>query len=227
MELVEPTATNTKKEKNTKDLKESLQILQTWFSPLFPVGSFSYSHGLEAMINDNLIKSKEDILEYLKCILKYGSGKNDIILIKYAYQGEEINDLALSLCPTKERKIESIEMGNAFRKVLEDSWNYKIQENTAYPVSVGKAAKYFKIPLNLTIISYLQSFASNLINVCIKHIPIGQKVGQDCIIQMYDLIREIENESKNLELEDLGGVCFNSDIYSIKHENLKTRIYKT
>ena len=227
MELVEPTATNIKKEKNTKDLKESLQILQTWFSPLFPVGSFSYSHGLEAMINDNLIKSKEDILEYLKCILKYGSGKNDIILIKYAYQGEEINDLALSLCPTKERKIESIEMGNAFRKVLEDSWNYKIQENTAYPVSVGKAAKYFKIPLNLTIISYLQSFASNLINVCIKHIPIGQKVGQDCIIQMYDLIREIENESKNLELEDLGGVCFNSDIYSIKHENLKSLIYKT
>ena len=227
MELVEPTATNIKKEKNTKDLKESLQILQTWFSPLFPVGSFSYSHGLEAMINDNLIKSKEDILEYLKCILKYGSGKNDIILIKYAYQGEEINDLALSLCPTKERKIESIEMGNAFRKVLEDSWNYKIQENTAYPVSVGKAAKYFKIPLNLTIISYLQSFASNLINVCIKHIPIGQKVGQDCTIQTYDLIREIENESKNLELEDLGGVCFNSDIYSIKHENLRTRIYKT
>ena len=227
MELVEPTATNIKKEKNTKDLKESLQILQTWFSPLFPVGSFSYSHGLEAMINDNLIKSKEDILEYLKCILKYGSGKNDIILIKYAYQGEDVNDLALSLCPTRERKIESIEMGNAFRKVLEDSWNYKIQENTAYPISVGKAAKYFKIPLNLTIISYLQSFASNLINVCIKHIPIGQKVGQDCIIQMYDLIREIENESKNLELEDLGGVCFTSDIYSIKHENLKTRIYKT
>ena len=226
MELVEPIAINTKL-KNKKDLKESLQILQTWFSPSFPVGSFSYSHGLEAMINDNFIKSKEDILDYLKCILKYGTGKNDIILMKYTYQGEELNELALSLCPSKERKIESIEMGNAFRKVLEDSWNYKIQENTAYPVSVGKAAKYFKIPLNLTIISYLQSFASNLINVCIKHIPIGQKVGQDCIIQMYDLIREIENESKNLELEDLGGVCFNSDIYSIKHENLKTRIYKT
>ena len=226
MELVEPIAINTKI-KSKKDLKESLQILQTWFSPSFPVGSFSYSHGLEAMINDNLIKSKEDILDYLKCTLKYGTGKNDIILMKYTYQGEELNELALSLCPSKERKIESIEMGNAFRKVLEDSWNYKIQENTAYPVSVGKAAKYFKIPLNLTIISYLQSFASNLINVCIKHIPIGQKVGQDCIIQMYDLIREIENESKNLELEDLGGVCFNSDIYSIKHENLKTRIYKT
>ena len=32
MELVEPTAINTKKNNITKDLKESLQILQTWFS---------------------------------------------------------------------------------------------------------------------------------------------------------------------------------------------------
>ena len=179
MELVEPIAINTKKNNSKKDLKESLQILQTWFSPSFPVGSFSYSHGLEAMINDDLIKSKEDILDYLKSVLKHGTGKNDIILIKHSYLGEELNELALSLCPTKERKIECIEMGNAFRKVLGDSWNYKIPENTAYPISVGKAAKHFNIPLNLTIISYLQSFASNLINVCVKHIPIGQKVGQD------------------------------------------------
>ena len=201
--------------KNKKDLKESLQILQTWFSPSFPVGSFSYSHGLEAMINDNFIKSKEDILDYLKCILKYGTGKNDVILIKYTSEGEELNELALSLCPSKERKIESIEMGNAFRKVLADSWDFKILENTAYPIAVAKAAKHFGIPLNLTIVSYLQSFVSNLISVCIKHIPIGQKIGQDCIIKTYDLIREIEKESQNLNLEDLGGICFNSDIYSI------------
>ena len=109
MELVEPIAINTKI-KSKKDLKESLQILQTWFSPSFPVGSFSYSHGLEAMINDNFIKSKEDILDYLKCILKYGTGKNDVILMKYTYQGKELNELALSLCPSKERKIESIEI---------------------------------------------------------------------------------------------------------------------
>ena len=107
MELEEPIAINTKI-KSKKDLKEALQILQTWFSPSFPVGSFSYSHGLEAMINDNLIKSKEDILDYLKCILKHGTCKNDVILMKYTYQGEELNELALSLCPSKERKIERI-----------------------------------------------------------------------------------------------------------------------
>ena len=39
--------------------------------------------------------------------------------------------------------------------------------------------------------------------------------------------RNVYASSENLNLEDLGGICFNSDIYSIKHENLKTRIYKT
>ena len=34
-------------------------------------------------------------------------------------------------------------MGNAFRKVLADSWDFKILENTAYPIAVGKAAKHF------------------------------------------------------------------------------------
>ena len=90
MELAEPTAINIKNNNNTKDLKESLQILQTWFSPLFPVGSFSYSHGLEAMIDDNLIKSKEDILDYLKSVLKEGSNKAFNISSKVLYDIYEI-----------------------------------------------------------------------------------------------------------------------------------------
>ena len=104
MELEEPIAINTKI-KSKKDLKEALQILQTWFSPSFPVGSFSYSHGLEAMINDNLIKSKEDILDYLKCILKYGTGKNDVIgySSKCKKCGEETNGLKCPKCESAKK----------------------------------------------------------------------------------------------------------------------------
>ena len=130
-----------------RDLRETLQILQTWFSPLFPIGGYSFSHGLEAMINNNLIKTENDILDHLNCLIRFGSFKNDSILIKYSYNGEELNDLALSLCASKERKIETLEMGNSFRKVLKDSWDYTVDENTAYPIIIGKAAKYFNLPL--------------------------------------------------------------------------------
>ena len=67
MVLVEPIVTNIK----NRDLKETLLILQTCFSPLFPIGGYSFSHGLEAMINDNLIKTENDILDHLNCLIKY------------------------------------------------------------------------------------------------------------------------------------------------------------
>ena len=227
MELEEPIAININKKRLTENLEQSLQILQTWFSPSFPIGSYSFSHGLEALIEDKLIANKQDILDFLNCILLYGTCKNEIILIKYAYQGSDLNDFAFSLCPSKERKIESLEMGNAFRKILKDSWDYELPINTAYPICIGKAANHFQIPLNLTMISFLQSFISNLVNVCVKHIPIGQKIGQDCIVNSLKSVKKIVKKSDKYSLDDIGGICFNSDIYSIKHERLLTRVYKT
>ena len=90
------------------------------------------------------------------------------------YNGEEVNELAFALCPSKERWIESSNLGKAFCKNIKENWGYKIDTNLAYPIAVGKAGSYFKIPLEKLLIAFLQSFVSNLINVGIKHIPLGQ-----------------------------------------------------
>ena len=42
-------------------IKDPLQILQIWFSSSFPVGSYAYSHGLEAIIDNKLINNKNDV----------------------------------------------------------------------------------------------------------------------------------------------------------------------
>ena len=76
-----------------KKIKDTLQILQIWFSSSFPVGSYAYSHGLEALIDDNKIKNKDDVREYLEALLFYGSLRNDYIFLKSVYMGEEINVL--------------------------------------------------------------------------------------------------------------------------------------
>ena len=227
MVSAEHIATNIDKIGNEDKLDEFIQILSTWFSPSFPIGSYTFSHGLESMIENKLIKNKLEINDYIKSILYHGTCKNEIILIKFAYKGLDLNDFALSLCSSKERKIETLAMGNNFRKILKESWQYELPENIVYPVAIGIAANFFQLPLKLTIISFLQSFISNLINICVKHIPIGQKIGQDCLINSFSLIREIVKKNENCTLDDIGGICFNADIHSIKHENLKTRIYKT
>ena len=207
--------------------KEKLQILQIWFSPSFPIGSYVYSHGLEAMIEGKIIKDYDDVMEYINSIVFYGSCKNDFIFIKSSYEGLDLNDLALAICSSKERKIETLALGNAFQKILKESWGCELPKNLAYPICVAQAGKKFKISSNLISMFFLQSFISNLINVCVKHIPLGQKIGQDCARASIDIINEFFLISRNYSLDNLGSICFNADIYSIKHENQISRVYSS
>ena len=209
------------------EMKDPLQILQIWFSSSFPVGSYAYSHGLEAIIDHKKINNKEDVSEFLNALLFYGTLRNDYIFLNSIYKGDEINDLILASASTKERRIEMIDMGNSFRKIMKDSWELSLADNTAFVYCVGKAALHFKINFNDLIRFYLQSYISNLINVCVKHIPISQKDGQKLNVLFIDQIQKFLNQSKKLSLKDIGTTFFVADIFAIKHENLNSRINLT
>ena len=210
-----------------KKIKDPLQILQIWFSSSFPVGSYAYSHGLEALIDDDKIKNRDDVREYLEALLFYGSLRNDYIFLKSVYLGEEINDLILASASSKERHIEMIDMGNSFRKIMKDSWELVLEENTSFVYCISKAALHFNIKFDDLIKFYLQSYISNLINVCVKHIPMSQKDGQMLNVNFIDQIQKFLAKSDELTLKDIGTSFFIGDIFAIKHENLDSRIYLT
>ena len=209
------------------NIKDPLQILQIWFSSSFPVGSYAYSHGLEAIIDNKLIKNKNDVEEFLNALLFNGTLRNEYIFIKSVYEGKEINNLILSSASSKERQIEMVDMGNSFRKIMKQSWDLELTENTAFTYCLSKAAIHFNIKFEYLIKFYLQSFISNLINVCVKHIPISQKDGQKLNVIFINQIQDFLQKSEKLNLEDIGSTFFIGDLFSIKHENLETRIYLT
>ena len=210
-----------------KKIKDPLQILQIWFSSSFPVGSYAYSHGLEALIDDDKIKNRDHVREYLEALLFYGSLRNDYIFLKSVYMGEEINDLILASASSKERHTEMIDMGNSFRKIMKDSWELVLEENTSFVYCISKAALHFNIKFDDLIKFYLQSYISNLINVCVKHIPMSQKDGQILNVNFIDQIQKFLDQSYQLTLKDIGTSFFIGDIFAIKHENLASRIYLT
>ena len=223
MVWAEHIATNIK----MKKFKDPYQILQIWFSSSFPIGSYAYSHGLEALIDDKKIKNKDDVKEFLDALLFYGTLRNDYIFMKSIYKGEEINELILASASSKERKIEMIDMGNSFRKIMKDSWELSLPENTSFIYCLAKAGLHFDIKFDDLIKFYLQSFISNLINVCVKHIPMSQKDGQSLNVIFINQIQEFLTHSDKLTLKDIGTTFFIGDIFAIKHEYLDSRIYLT
>ena len=223
MVWVEHIVTNIK----MKKFKDPHQILQVWFSSSFPIGSYAYSHGLEALIDDKKIKNNNDVKEFLGALLFYGTLRNDYIFMKSIYKGEKINELILASASSKERQIEMIDMGNSFRKIMKDSWELSLPENTSFIYCLAKAGLHFDIKFDDLIKFYLQSFISNLINVCVKHIPMSQKDGQSLNVIFINQIQEFLSHSDKLTLKDIGSSFFIGDIFAIKHEYLDSRIYLT
>ena len=91
----------------------------------------------------------------------------------------------------------------------------------------GKSGLHFDIDFDDLIKFYLQSFISNLINVCVKHIPMSQKDGQSLNVIFINQIQDFLTHSDKLTLKDIGSTFFIGDIFAIKHENLESRIYLT
>lgn len=216
--------TNTK---NTKNKFDYHQVLFSWFSPNFPIGSFNFSHGLEAAVEMKFIHDNFTLENWISNLITDGSGKTDVILLSNAYRGKNINELALALCPSKERWIESIKLGKSFSKNIRDNWSYNIEDELAFPVALGKAGSFFSIPLDQLLIIFLQSFASNLITFGMKHIPLGQSAGQKILINLIPVIQAQSMKYKNYDIKDIGSSAFISDLASMYHENLKNRIYQT
>ena len=211
-----------------RNQSDSIMILQAWFSPSFPVGAFSYSHGLESAINSGFIKSSNDLVGWINHLLKEGSVWNDGVFLSAAYNNlSDVNCLCLSLAASRGRHIETSEMGSAFVRVVNNVYGLKLREDLTYSVAVGEAARELKIDLRLTLQSFLQSFVNNLIHVGIRIIPIGQETGQECFFQLMPNIKSLADELTNSSLDDLRGSAFFADLLSMQHEYSEQRIFRT
>ena len=105
--------------------KDFLTALQ-WLSPAFPVGSFAYSHGLEWAISAGRVTQEAELLEWVRDLIQFGSGRNDAFLVSLGYQAHDIQALrdlnahALALSASRERQAETVFQGQAFVKTLKD-----------------------------------------------------------------------------------------------------------
>ena len=209
-----------------------LHKLNAWFSPSYPVGAFSYSHGLEAVVSDGDVGSADDLYQWLSDCLWFGAGRNDAIFLAHAYRAgdraglTELAELAVALAASPERQLETTAQGAAFAKVTQNVWGGDLAD-LPYPVAVGAAARAEGIPLDMTLSLYLHAFAANIIAAGVRFIPLGQTDGQQVLARLFPAFDAIAAEAAEATLDDLGSATFRADLASMQHETLKTRIFRS
>ncbi len=211
---------------------EALLTLMQWLSPSYPVGAFSYSHGLEWAVQAGDVFDVDSFQDWLSDIIQHGAGRNDVILLAAAYGAQdkaellEVDTLARALSPSRERLMETADQGAAFVRVTSDIWGLDMSELT-FAVSVGAASSAAGFALGATARLFLQAFAGNLVSAAIRLVPLGQTEGQRCLASLSPLCLRTVEQALGQGIDDLGSCTFLADIASMKHETQYSRLFRS
>jgi urease accessory protein len=218
--------------------------LLTWLSPAFPVGAFSYSHGLEWTVEAGDVRDVATLVAWIEDILRHGGGRNDAILFVHSWRAAAIGDrgglralaaLGTALATSRERHLEATGQGAAFLAAIDAVWPAPVLDalteelpgGVPYPVVVAAATAAHGIALEAALQSYLLAFATNLVSAGVRLIPLGQTDGLRALARLDSVVAEVAAAAPTLTLEDLGGCVVRADIAAMRHETQYTRLFRS
>ncbi len=211
---------------------DPILTLAQWLSPAFPVGAFTYSHGLEALVDAGTVHDAASFTEWLSDTLQHGAGQNDVILLAHAYNADtvealtEIDAFARALAPSAERLLETDQQGAAFARTASAIHDLDLTTLT-YPVAVGRAAHLQNLPLPDTARLFLHAFAANLTSAATRLVPLGQTEAQATLTAVTPLCQDVADQAVTLSLDDIAASTFASDIASMRHETQYSRLFRS
>ena len=226
---------------------DGLMDLMTWLSPSFPVGAYTYSHGVEFAVEEGLVHSGDSLKDWCEGAVLYGSGALEGVFFKEAWRlGESgqvdeliaLNEYANAMRPTSELALESEAQGRAFlstmldilpnphlkqlRLVLQDQ-----KEHAAYPVIVGAVCGFAKIPCQSALAAFLHAFVANLVSAGVRLVPLGQTAGQQALASLKETVAIATAKAMQTDFSDIGSCAPVIDWASMQHETQYTRLFRS
>ncbi|MCB8839019.1 urease accessory protein UreF [Aurantimonas sp. VKM B-3413] len=228
--------------------RRHLPTLLTLFSPAFPVGGFAYSHGLETAVREGTVADGADVEAWVRLLLRAGSGWNDLVLLTEAFHAAEAGDstrlaeveeLAEALSGSAERRMETLALGVAFAEASQP-WLLPPAPAPAgqaedagesgappYPVAVGRLVARAGLPLAETLAAYAHGFAASLVSAAVRLVPLAQSEAVRILHRLEPEISAAAERASASTLDDLGQAALLSEIAAMRHETLRTRLFRS
>jgi urease accessory protein len=218
--------------------------LLLWVSPAFPVGSYAYSHGLEWAVEAVDITDAATLFAWLDDLLHLGAPRSDGVLFACAFRATrdadwralgEINELAVALCGSNERRLEATAQGGAFLTAMRaawpcpafDHWPTSERETVAYCIAVAFAAAGHGLSPEASLQAFLLAVSANLVSAGIRLGAIGQTDGQRILARLTPRVAAQALALADATLNDLGSCAIRSDIAAMKHETQYSRLFRS
>ena len=226
---------------------QALLRLQSWMSPAFPTGAYSYSHGLEWAVEAGDVHNRSSLVDWLEADLCHGSARNEAIFFVEAWRCAidddraklfEIAELAAAFRGTAEFALESSQQAAACLSTLRQVWPDRVldwlsetlserQVQSTLALVFGTSSARQGISAGLALPAFLQSYIANLVTAGVRLIPLGQTDGQLAIAELEAAILAASIQAENATIDDLGSAAFMVELASMAHETQYTRLFRS
>jgi urease accessory protein len=218
-------------------INSRVALLQA-FDPLFPVGAYTMSGGMETYTQKGLVSDKSKLISYLKAqiyILPYG----DLGVCAKTAEGGDVffmDNLCAAMKQPFEIRSGSEKLCIRFLKAQEALYEYPslaeyrslIQREKChghYAVAVGLFIRGLNADIDRALEMYCYSILSQTVNHAVKLIPLGQSDGQTALFEAMRLIPEAVQKARAVSIDDLGVSGCGFDLRAMQHETLEERMY--
>jgi len=225
----------------------NLLRLQTWLSPAFPIGAYSYSHGIEWAVEVGEVRDCDSLVDWLEADLRFGSGRNEAIFFAAAWRAAAHDDrtgllqtaeLAAAYRGTAELVLESGQQASACLATMSRIWAdellswfatqlQQLQIPPVLSIVLGLRLGSERIALELALPAFLQTYFAGLVTAGVRLIPLGQTAGQLAVARLEDSVIDVANTALNWSLEALGSAAMRVDLASMAHETQYTRLFRS
>jgi urease accessory protein len=226
---------------------EALTRLLAWLSPSFPVGGYTYSHGLEWAIDRGWTRDCASVTHWLEGVLAFGAGRIDADFLRESWMAVHERDdarliraveWAAAMRGSAELALEGAQQGTSFLSTIAaawpapglDHWVALVARSGRAPthaIAVGIAASAHGLALRPTVIAYLHGFAANLVSAALRLIPLGQTDGQKCIAALGPAVLAAAESALLRPFDEIGSASPIVDLASMAHETQEVRLFRS
>ncbi|HEY0838410.1 MAG TPA: urease accessory protein UreF [Azospirillum sp.] len=221
--------------------------LLAWLSPSFPLGGYTYSHGVEQAVESSFVRDRATLTGWVAFILEHGAGRGDALLFATAHRAVESGDepaflwaleRADVLRASRETALESSAQGTAFLSTVTAAWPLPGLERwaalieregrpPAHAVAVALCSALAGIPLSAALAGFLHAVAANLVSAGVRLVPLGQTDGQRALAALEPVAARLARWAESASIDDLGSAAPMVDWTSMTHETQYTRLFRS
>lgn len=215
----------------------SLAKLLQLASPALPVGAYSYSGGLEAAVEDGMVRDAASAEQWIGGVLEFSVARMEGPIVfslisafaqKDLSKVKEKNAMLLASRETAELRAETVQMGYSLNRLLKDLGLGEVPvEEPSFPAAFAYAAAQWKIEPDAALQAYLWAWLENQVMAALKAVPLGQTDGQRMLLSLGDRIEGLAKKTMRMKDEDLGNFAPGLAMLSSKHETQYSRLFRS